>query len=116
MILSIDYDDTYTRDPVMWNLFLEIALERGHKVYCVSARHGGAAMDDPKQTVGRVIGAENCFGTNGDAKQHFMFREHGIWIDVWIDDLPMAVTTPNKHHQNSAGEWVTIFDGQDSAD
>ena len=33
MNISIDYDDTYTKDPLMWNWFAQQALDRGHKVY-----------------------------------------------------------------------------------
>lgn len=90
--ISIDYDDTYTRDPVFWNMFCQDALDRGHEVYCVSARHP-THMDDPEFTVGRVIGASKCIGTNGVAKKDFMWNEHGIIIDVWVDDTPEAVVT-----------------------
>jgi len=36
MKLSIDYDDTYTKDPILWDLFAQNAITRGHTVYCVS--------------------------------------------------------------------------------
>jgi hypothetical protein len=93
MNISIDYDDTYTKDPLLWNWFAQEALNRGHKVYCVSAR-GTQHMDDPKMTIGRVIGAENCFGTGLRPKRHFMHHVHKINIDVWIDDMPEMITDP----------------------
>jgi len=73
MNISIDYDDTYTKDPLMWNWFAQQALDRGHKVYCVSAR-GTQHMDDPKNTIGRIIGAENCFGTGLRPKRSATMR------------------------------------------
>lgn len=93
MNISIDYDDTYTKDPLMWNWFAQQALERGHKVYCVSAR-GVQHMDEPKQTIGRIIGAENCFGTNLVPKRDYMMTFRKIHIDVWIDDLPEMIVSP----------------------
>lgn len=87
MKISIDYDDTYTKDPLLWNWFAQQALDRGHQVYCVSAR-GEQHMDDPKMTIGRIIGVENCFGTGLQQKRQFMWKKHGIYIDVWIDDMP----------------------------
>jgi hypothetical protein len=90
MKIALDYDDTYTKDPLMWNWFAQQALERGHQVYCVSAR-GTQHMDGPKMTTGRVIGPENCFGTNLLPKKTFMMNNHKIKIDVWIDDTPEMI-------------------------
>jgi hypothetical protein len=90
MKISIDYDDTYTRDPVLWDKFAADALARGHQVYCVSAR-GESEMGDPKRTIGQVVGPDNCFGTGLLPKRDFMWRKHGIYIDVWIDDQPEMI-------------------------
>ena len=90
MRISIDYDDTYTKDPLMWNWFAKSALDRGHEVYCVSAR-GWQHMDDPKNTIGRIIGADNCFGTGMKPKKEYMWEAHKINIDVWIDDMPEMI-------------------------
>lgn len=90
MKLALDYDDTYTKDPLLWNWFAKEAIDRGHQVYCVSAR-SEQHMDDPKMTIGRVIGAENCFGTGHCPKRHFMRDVHRIKIDVWIDDMPEMI-------------------------
>ena len=90
MRISIDYDDTYTKDPLMWNWFAKTALDRGHEVYCVSAR-GEHHMDDPKNTIGRIIGADNCFGTGMKPKKEYMWEAHKINIDVWIDDMPEMI-------------------------
>ena len=91
MILSIDYDDTYTRDPLFWNWVCEEAINRGHDVWCVSARHQ-LHMDEVEYTIGRVIGSERCVGTNGVAKRDYLFKEKGIYADVWVDDMPDTVT------------------------
>lgn len=90
MKISIDYDETYTRDPVFWNGFIQNALDCGHEVYCVSARDV-RHMDDVEFTVGRLIGAKNCIGTSMQPKREFMWREKDIYIDVWIDDQPEMI-------------------------
>ena len=38
MNISLDFDDTYTRDPAFWNSFIVGARGRGHHVYLVTAR------------------------------------------------------------------------------
>ena len=87
MRIALDYDDTYTRDPLMWNWFCQQALDRGHEVWCVSARDQND-MDDPIMTVGRVIGADKCVGTAMKPKRTYMWKEKDVYIDVWIDDSP----------------------------
>ena len=91
MNISVDFDDTYTRDPILWDEFIGRAQERGHTVYCVTARDPSQLnKDEVELTIGRVIGTKNCYFTSQMAKAKFMF-DQGICIDVWIDDLPSNV-------------------------
>lgn len=96
MNISIDFDDTYTRDPEMWDLFIELAKHRGHTVYCVTARDPSKInKDEVYSSIGRRIGKENCYFTDRMAKSKFMY-DHNINIDVWIDDLPSNVDNDKK--------------------
>jgi hypothetical protein len=90
--ISIDFDNTYTRDPELWNQFALFALRRGHKVYSVSARHE-KQMDDVRNTIGKYIGVDNCYGTGLVPKKDYMWRVCGIYIDIWIDDQPEMIVT-----------------------
>lgn len=108
MILSIDYDDTYTRDPLFFNWIAQEAIDRGHDVWCVSARHQ-SHMIEAEDTIGRVIGSDKCLGTNGKAKRDTLFKERGVYADVWIDDMPDTVI--NGYDIGEDPHWVTQFDG-----
>jgi hypothetical protein len=87
VLISLDYDDTYTRDPCLWNTFVEAAALRGHTVIVVTMR-------------GRVEGAEveaalkdrvhSIVFTDRRAKKPFM-EGLGYNVDVWIDDMPFFV-------------------------
>lgn len=90
MILAIDFDETCTRDPELWDLFLSRAMERGHQVLCVSARHE-RQMGEVRETIGRLIGPDACFGTGRAPKRRFMAEVADTHIDVWIDDAPESV-------------------------
>jgi hypothetical protein len=85
--IGLDYDDTYTRDPMMWNSCLRYMRAHKHKVYIVTWRTQGESVDIIKQLEGMVDGV---FCTARKAKQPFMFAQ-GICIDVWIDDNPSAI-------------------------
>jgi len=43
--LSLDYDDTYTRDPSAWDEFIELMRRKGHKVYLVTWRKPGESAE-----------------------------------------------------------------------
>ena len=96
MNISLDFDDTYTRDPDMWNRFIELALNSGHNVYCITAR---ADTKENKQevysTIGQLIGKDHCLFTDGLAKAKYAYASD-IQIDVLIDDLPSGVDNNKK--------------------
>lgn len=89
MVISLDFDETYTRDPIAWDQFISLMKSRGHTVYCVTLR-----SDNPCESTevamelnGKV---DAIFFTNRTAKKEFMAAQ-GIWIDVWIDDMPIFI-------------------------
>lgn len=86
MTLGLDFDGTYTRSPEFWDAFVVLAKQHGHRVVCVTARHGDA--DDIAEC--DVPGVLTYF-TAMTAKDWFMRQNHGIEIDVWLDDSPEYV-------------------------
>jgi hypothetical protein len=86
-IIALDYDDTYTADPELFDQFISAAKDRGHLVVCVTYRHEHTPIK-------RDIGIE-VFYTNGKPKAEHM-REVGLSPDVWIDDWPelIGITRP----------------------
>ena len=91
MNLSLDFDDTYTRDPSFWNEFIRNANDRGHTVYVVTARtpeQGAEVLN----SVGKIVGKDLCFFTSMQGKRKFM-QANKIRIDVWIDDMPDMIVS-----------------------
>lgn len=89
MKISLDFDDTYTRDPDTWNLVIAQLQLSGHQVYCVTYRTPEQGLE-VLSTIGRVIGVDNCYFTSSQSKQAYM-RQRGHHIDVWIDDMPISI-------------------------
>lgn len=87
MIIAIDYDDTYTADPVMWDAVIHEMFIHGHIVYCVTCRR-----DTPENRERCSIIPDDVpiFFTGLKPKRTFM-EKLGIKIDVWIDDMPESV-------------------------
>lgn len=87
MNLSLDYDNTYTRDPIFWDNFVNMAKAHGHTVYCVTMRYPSEG-DDVQENLGDLV--EAIYFTSRQAKRDYMFKQ-GISIDVWIDDIPFFI-------------------------
>lgn len=94
MNIALDYDETYTLDPVAWDEFIEIMHKRGHNVYCVTLRstRPWEINEVAHDLNGKVKG---IFATGRKSKKQFMC-EQGIWIDVWIDDMPAFIDLDAK--------------------
>lgn len=84
MNISLDFDDTYTRDPEAWNRVVAILRGAGHKVYCVTMRTPEEGALVRQHLEGRV---DEIYYTSRFGKQKYMF-DRGIDIHVWIDDSP----------------------------
>lgn len=92
MIISLDYDDTFTKDPVAWSLVAKVLKQQGHTIY-------GITMRRPDETHGmdrRYLDAcDKILFTSRKAKYFFCW-ESGIHIDVWIDDSPHWIMRDSK--------------------
>lgn len=92
MIVSLDYDETWTKDPVAWSLVAKALREQGHTVYGITMRYPeeGRSMDQKYLDV-----CDEVFFTSRQAK-FFYCWERGIHIDVWIDDSPHWIMRNSK--------------------
>lgn len=95
MNIAVDFDDTYTRDPAMWNDFILLAKSFGHNVYCVTAR-AHSQDEQVLGSIGKVVGPENCYFTAMQGKRAYMWANK-IKIDVWIDDMPDLIVSGIEH-------------------
>lgn len=87
MNIAIDYDDTYTADPGLWDQFIASARERGHKVWIVTCRR-----DTPENREEVQVPGCRVFFTNLGSKLDFVkVKRAGMKIDIWIDDDPRCI-------------------------
>jgi methyl coenzyme M reductase subunit C-like uncharacterized protein (methanogenesis marker protein 7) len=85
MIIALDYDDTYTQDPALWNEIVELIRAKGHDISIVSERN-------PEDMEDFDVGAWlDIYFTNGMPKREYMSLLENIQVDVWIDDQPEEI-------------------------
>lgn len=87
MNIGLDYDDTYTRHPEMWDKTIKLIRSFGHKIYLVTWR-SESESDEVYRKVGDKL--DGVYPTDRKAKEKFMY-DAGIRIDVGIDDNPSAI-------------------------
>jgi hypothetical protein len=86
MNIALDYDNTFTRDPLFWQRLIDDAVASGHKVWLVTSRSPDDKVALP------ILGIEDAVYCNARAKR-VVCNELGIPIDIWIDDDPLWINT-----------------------
>lgn len=91
LIIAIDYDDTFTTDPLMWRTCIEIMQLAGHRVVCVSARRD---TFEHRQILVNALPENVAVYLSYDAPKRMYCLSKGIEPDIWIEDRPYAVDNP----------------------
>ena len=96
MNIALDFDNTYTEDTELWDIFIKSAQKRGHVVYCVTMRAGiFADMDRLIDLIGRdrvIICGKDKYGAEPVKFKREVCMDRNIKIDVWIDDMPEMIS------------------------
>lgn len=90
MIYGVDYDGTWTSDPVLWRAFVQSAVARGHQVILITNRISAAPWGpEVRAALSDVPVADIVFC--GAAPKRAVARQRGWNVDVWVDDRPHTV-------------------------
>jgi hypothetical protein len=89
MLIALDYDLTYTLDPVMWDEFVRYAKTRGHRFVCVTGRDVPPDFNRERKIDMPIVCAP------GEAKFRAAMRA-GYAVDVWIDDAPGTIPATGR--------------------
>lgn len=85
MLISIDYDETYTLDEDFWSSFISLAIGKGHEVICCTMRH--STHEESMEVIESIGKFCPVYFSGRKAKRDYL-RRLGILPDVWIDDVP----------------------------
>lgn len=88
LTIAIDYDDTFTADPLLFEYFMMESAGRGHKVICVTARH--YTPENKEELKSELPKGTLIYFTGHRSKMEYM-AEQGIIPNIWIDDQPKVV-------------------------
>lgn len=89
MIISVDYDSTYSADPATFNIIIQTFQAAGHTVICCTGRDV-AMGQEVLDSIGKLVGESNCVFAGKNWKRDAATAA-GFDVDVWIDDMPEMV-------------------------
>jgi len=91
LTIAVDFDDTFTADPVLWSKFVQHAKQLGHNPIVVTARRNTAEnMDLINEQLSHFDCHMRIYFSNLGSKVECM-EKRGINVDIWIDDAPYAL-------------------------
>lgn len=86
MRIALDYDDTFTADPIGWTLFVEMMKQRGHDITFVTFRHPDWHDQTDITTDAERLGIQIVYTKHRQ-------KSHVFKADVWIDDSPQMIVS-----------------------
>lgn len=87
MLIALDYDETYTKDPDFWLAFIKLCEAHGHQIVVATMR----TFDEKAEMCSRLHEAVPWIvPTHRQAKKRFL-ASFGIHPDIWIDDTPLFI-------------------------
>jgi hypothetical protein len=89
--IALDFDDTYTADPWLWNRFIADAQSRGHVVVVVTSR-----KDEDLDEIREALPQLEIVNTSGYLKKPAA-QQAGFDIDIWIDDMPGIIEGTGRY-------------------
>lgn len=88
MLIALDYDQTYTRDPDLWDRFIVDARKQGHDLVCITSR-----TYEPGSTKSERVPAPAIrFLCAGSEMKADVARKAGLNVAIWIDDMPASIS------------------------
>lgn len=88
MLIAIDYDGTFSRDPVLFRALVALGRRMGHAFVLVTGRSNeGQWGAEVRREVGDLMPI--VFAANGWKRA--AAERAGHKVDVWIDDMPEGI-------------------------
>jgi hypothetical protein len=108
LLISLDFDQTFTAAPGLWRSFIREAVDRGNRVCCVTRREDSETnREEIRLAFGDAFSALAGLVLAGpDRRKRPAAGEAGLSPDIWIDDKPETV--PDEPAQRAALKISTL--------
>ena len=101
--IALDYDETYSRDPEFWDMFIQLCRARKYDVRIVTVR------DERFDRSAELVAVEKklpVIYTRGVAKQWYCSHfADGFNPEIWIDDRPKSILENSSLAPDDLAKW-----------
>lgn len=91
LTIAIDFDNTFTADPVLWCRFIRDARDVGHRVICITSRKQTSKNTTLVDDTFKRHGIEIATWFTGLASKTWYMEQVEVKVDIWIDDDPKTL-------------------------
>lgn len=85
--VSIDYDETFNIDPILFLKVISLFQKAGFNVICCTFRYEEEKDDGFELLINAGV---KCYFTGRIKKEKYL-KAKGIDVDIWIDDDPSSI-------------------------
>lgn len=92
LLISLDYDRTFTAAPGLWRSFVTMATDRGNQVVCISRRDDTEVNREEIRSAFADLDVSRVVLCGPDTQKRDAAAAAGLDIDIWIDDYPESIS------------------------
>jgi len=91
LVISLDYDRTFTAAPGLWRSFVSIATAAGNRVVCISRREETEQNVEELRLAFADLEVADLILCGSETQKRDAAAKAGLAVDVWIDDYPEGI-------------------------
>ena len=91
LLISLDYDQTFTAAPGLWRSFIADATSRGTRVACITRRDDNEKNREELRLAFDGLDLSAIILAGPDRQKRQAAAEAGLEVDIWIDDSPETI-------------------------
>lgn len=96
LVISLDYDRTYTAAPGLWRSFVAQATEQGNRVVCISRREATEQNVAEIRSAFADLEVADVLLCGPDQQKRAAAAAAGIEVDIWVDDYPEGIVAKTE--------------------
>ena len=93
LVISLDYDRTFTAAPGLWRSFVTMATNDGNRVVCITRRDDNEANRDELRLAFGDLDIADLILCGPNTQKRDAAAAAGLAIDVWVDDYPEGIVS-----------------------
>jgi len=96
LLISLDYDRTFTAAPGLWRSFVSMATNAGNRVVCISRRENDDANREELRLAFADLEVSDLILCGAATQKRDAAAAAGLAVDVWVDDYPEGIVSATE--------------------